>query len=294
MKILITGGTGQLGSDCARLLRKDHDVTAVGSKELNISHPREVEKAIQHFLPDILINCAAYTRVDDCETEKIRCRDVNVNGPTLLSKWMDKLRGILIHISSDYVFDGKKPLPEPYVESDSTSPLSEYGKTKLSSERAVQEAIGRHIIIRTAWMYGINGSNFLKTMLKLALTDSKKEIRVVNDQFGSPTWSRRLSLQISRMIEEDVHGIYHATSEGYCTWYELACYFLEKMDVSHNIIPCTTDAYPLPARRPNNSILENRRLKEEGIHVMKHWRVDLDQFISEFGQRLIKEESRRP
>lgn len=294
MKILITGGTGQLGSDSARLLSKDHDVTAVGSKDLNISNPREVERAIQHFLPDVIVNCAAYTRVDDCETEKKQCRDVNVNGPIHLSKFLDKRGGILIHISSDYVFDGKKPLPEPYVESDSPFPLSEYGKTKLSSERAVKETIRRHIIIRTAWLYGIGGSNFLKTMLKLALTDPRKEIRVVNDQFGSPTWAYRLALQISKMIDEDVHGIYHATSEGYCTWYELACYFLEKMDVSHNLIPCTTDAYPLPAQRPNNSILENHRLKEEGIHVMNHWKDDLDQFVSEFGERLIKEVGKPP
>lgn len=289
MKILITGGTGQLGSDCARVLQGAAQVVVAGTKDLDISRLPDVEETIRHVAPDILINCAAFTRVDACESEIRRCKDVNAIGPRNLALTVERYGGRLIHISSDYVFDGKKPLPEPYLEDDSPNPLSVYGESKLEGEDAIRRTTGRWAILRTAWLYGINGRNFLKTVLGLAVKNSGKPIRVVNDQFGSPTWSYRLAVQISRMIEKDSRGTYHATSEGYCTWYELAAYFLEKMGVSHTIVPCTSDEYQTAAARPRNSILENRRLKEQGINLMVHWKTDLDQYISEFGDRLIQE-----
>jgi dTDP-4-dehydrorhamnose reductase len=227
--------------------------------------------------------------VDDCETEKELARKVNVSGPQNLAAGVDRIDGLLIHISTDYVFDGKKKIPEPYSETDDPSPASYYGRTKWEGEMAVRNTTDRHIIMRTAWLYGAGGHNFLKTILRLALTAPTPELKVVNDQFGSPTWSYRLALQIGALIKSTGRGTYHATAESYGTWYELADYFLTKINVTHNMIPCTSDEYPLPARRPKNSILENHRLKEAGIHVMNRWQEDIDHFIAEFGDHLIKQ-----
>jgi dTDP-4-dehydrorhamnose reductase len=146
-----------------------------------------------------------------------------------------------------------------------------------------------HIIIRTAWVYGIKGSNFPKTMLRLALSNPGGVIKVVNDQYGSPTWSYRLAEQIARLIEVDARGTYHATSEGYCTWYEVAEFFLDRMGVEYNIVPCSTEEYPTPAKRPANSILENMRLKKEGINLMPHWKDDIGVFIERYKMSLINE-----
>ena len=287
MKILICGGTGQLGSDCARVLEKKHEVTALSSHRLDITDPVQVEEAVRGVRPSVVLNCAAYTRVDACESDREAAWNVNVAGPKNLASAVEKNGCRLIHISTDYVFGGKKNPPEPYVEDDKTGPLSYYGKTKLEGEEAVRRMTDRHIILRTAWLYGINGNNFLRTMLKLALQSPERELKVVNDQFGSPTWTYRLALQIDRLIEAGSRGTYHATSEGYCTWYELARYFLGKMGIRHSIIPCTTEEYPTPATRPGNSILENLRLKNEGLNIMVHWKVDLDQYVSESKAQLV-------
>jgi dTDP-4-dehydrorhamnose reductase len=289
MKIIITGAKGQLGNDCIRVLAKDNEVVALSRRDLDITRLAEVNAMIDRLRPDVIVNCAAYTRVDDCETEKELARKVNVTGPENLASCVERGGGLLIHISTDYVFDGKKKIPEPYTETDDPSPASYYGKTKWEGEMAVRNTTDRHVILRTAWLYGASGHNFLKTMLRLASTRPNRELKVVDDQFGSPTWSYRLALQIAALIKSTGHGIYHATAEDYTTWYGLAKYFLNKMNIPHNVIACTSDEYPLPAQRPKNSILENRRLKEEGIHVMNRWQADLDQYIAEFGDYLIKQ-----
>ncbi len=289
MKIMITGDKGQLGTDCASVLSENHDVFGVDIDEVDITKLPDVEALVRQFVPNIIINCAAYTRVDDCETEKESAWKVNVTGAENLARCAEKHGGRLIHISTDYVFDGKKKVPGPYVETDAPNPSSYYGITKLEGEKAVMRTTDQHVIVRTAWLYGVRGHNFLKTMLKLALKNSDNKINVVNDQFGSPTWSYRLALQIARLIETNALGIFHATAEGYCTWYELADYFLKKMDVSHTVIPCTTAEYPTPAARPMNSILENRNLKDKGMNIMGNWQSDIDEFVFNFRDVLIKE-----
>ena len=193
MKIMITGAKGQLGRDCTQILQKAHDIMPVDLEEMDVALYSDVETIVQEFLPDIIINCAAYTQVDKCETSKELAWNVNVRGPENLALCAQKHGGRLIHISSDYVFDGKKPFPEPYVEDDEPHPLSYYGLTKLASEKVVRRTINQHVIFRTAWMYGVNGQNFLKTMLKLALKNPDNAIKVVCDQYGSPTWSHRLA-----------------------------------------------------------------------------------------------------
>jgi len=293
MKVAICGGKGQLGRDCTDVLERKHEVKAVDLDELDITIPSDVDAFIHGFTPDVVINCAAYTQVDKCETEKEPAWRINVKGPENLARSVQKLGSRLIHISTDYVFNGKKKLPDPYVEEDATEPLSYYGMTKLESEEAVRKATDCHVILRTAWLYGITGHNFLKTMLKLTLNDPERKIGVVNDQFGSPTWSYRLALQIEKMIEGGSLGTFHATSDGYCSWYELATCFLEGMGIPHSIIPCTTAEYPTPAQRPANSILENRNLKKAKIDIMPTWKDDVDQFIRMHKERLIIETKKR-
>lgn len=289
MKIVILGGKGQLGSDCTKVLKEIHDVMSVDLDELDITDISQVEAAAGNFGADVIVNCAAFTRVDDCETEKELACKVNVEGPGNLAVAAKNQGAQLIHISTDYVFDGRKKAPEPYTEKDAPNPISYYGMTKLAAEEAIRRITDNHIILRTAWLYGIRGQNFLKSMLTLALKDPQREIKIVNDQFGSPTWSYRLALQIEKLIESGGHGTYHATSEGYCTWYKLATYFLGKMGVPHSFVPCTTEEYPTPAARPMNSILENKRLKESGINLMQGWKSDLEEFVFRFRDRLINE-----
>ena len=291
MKIMILGGKGQLGSDCTNVLNETHDVMSVDLEELDITDISQVEAVAGNFGADVIVNCAAFTRVDDCESEKDLACKVNIEGPSNLAVAAKKQGAQLIHISTDYVFDGRKKVPEPYTEQDETNPISYYGVTKLEAEAAVRGATDNHMILRTAWMYGIRGQNFLKTMLRLALNDPKREIKVVSDQFGSPTWSYRLARQIAKLIESGGQGTYHATSEGYGTWYELATDFLDKMGVPHVFAPCTTKEYPTPATRPMNAILENQRLKEAGLNLMEDWQSDLAEFVLRFRDRLINEAS---
>ena len=289
MKILISGGSGQLGSDCTLLLSKTHEVITPDEKDLDIGNLEKVLYMVSAVSPDILLNCAAFTNVDACETEKEEAWRVNADGPGNLAKAADKYGSKLVHISTDYVFNGRKEIPEPYAEDDETEPLSYYGRTKLEGELIVKKITANHLIIRTAWVYGINGHNFLKTMLKVVLKNPGKEIKVVNDQFGSPTWSYSLSQQIRKLIEVNAIGTYHASSEGHCSWYELTRYFLENMGVENNVVPCASKDFPVKAVRPVNSILENRRLKEEGICVMPGWQDGIDEFTGKFGERLMRE-----
>jgi dTDP-4-dehydrorhamnose reductase len=289
VKILVTGSSGQLGNDSVEILRETHDVVAMGRSDLDITNLTAVEQVVKHYRPAVVLNCAAYTKVDDCEEQRALAFAVNVTGPKNLALCVEKYGGKLTQISTDYVFDGRRTVPNPYLENDEPAPVSYYGQTKLESERVIQQITDRYLIIRTAWVYGVVGHNFPKTMLRLALKSPQKEIRVVNDQFGSPTWSFRLARQIARLIEVDGRGIYHATAEGYCTWYEAAAAFLKRMGVDHRLSPCTSNQYPTRALRPGNSIMENHRLKEAGMNWMRPWEEDLEQFIALFRDRLIRQ-----
>ncbi|MCP4682766.1 MAG: dTDP-4-dehydrorhamnose reductase [Desulfobacterales bacterium] len=289
MNILICGSRGQLGNDCTQVLQRSHEVQRFTSKELDICDPEVVNEVFGKVEPNVVINCAAFTKVDECEMKKELAWKVNVEGPGNLGIASKRIGAQLIHFSTDYVFDGKKQAPETYTEQSATNPVSYYGISKLEGEEAIRNAIDEHIILRTAWLYGIKGQNFLKTMLRLSLEYPFREITVVNDQFGNPTWSFQLALQVEKLIEARGKGTYHATSEGYCTWYELATCFLEKMEVPHSIIPCSTKEYPTPAKRPVNSILENQRLNQAGINLMDHWKIGLEQFVSMYKEDLMIE-----
>jgi dTDP-4-dehydrorhamnose reductase len=290
MRILLTGSSGQLGSECKEVLKDDYEIISPNKEELDITSWDKVIMSIDQLSPDIILNCAAFTNVDECEKEKKLAERINVEGPRNLAQGAARYDKIIVHISSDLIFNGRKRLPQPYFEDDPMSPLSRYGLTKMESEMAVKQNTPHYIIIRAGWIYSVRGDSFLKQMLQLAMKKDQKSIYVVNDQIGSPTWSYRLAQQIKVLIDNRKEGVYHATSEGYCSRYEWAKYFLEKMEITIPVLPCTSEEYPTPAKRPLNSILENRQLKIEGLNIMPNWQKDLDIFIDNYGEMLLKGE----
>jgi dTDP-4-dehydrorhamnose reductase len=289
VKIVLIGKDGQLGSDCLQVFGKDHDLVALDIGELDITDSIQVEETVQRLNPEVILNCAAFTKVDACEQERDLAYRINVTGPRNLAASLARHGGVLLHISTDYVFDGQKPVPELYREDDAVAPLSYYGQTKAEGERAIIQELDHYIIVRTAWLYGRHGHNFLKTMLHLALRTTTPQIKVVNDQFGSLTWSCRLAEQLAKIIAVGGRGIYHATAEGYANWFEVASYFFLFFVITTPIKLCTTADYPTPAHRPQNSILENHRLKDQGINLMRPWRTDLDEFIGNYRESLLQE-----
>ncbi|MBW2004946.1 MAG: dTDP-4-dehydrorhamnose reductase [Deltaproteobacteria bacterium] len=290
MRILLTGSSGQLGSECKDVLKDDYEIISPNKEELDITSWDKAIMSIDQLSPDIILNCAAFTNVDECEKEKKLAERINVEGPRNLAQGAARYDKIIVHISSDLIFNGRKRLPQPYFEDDPTSPLSRYGLTKMESEMAVKQNTPHYIIIRAGWVYGVKGDSFLKQILQLAMKKEQKSIYVVNDQIGSPTWSYRLAQQIKVLIDNRKEGVYHATSEGYCSRYEWAKYFLEKMEITIPVLPCASEKYPTPAIRPLNSILENRQLKIEGLNIMPNWQKDLDIFIDNYGEMLLKGE----
>lgn len=291
MKIAIIGAKGQLGIDCHQVLTGEHQVTGCDLPEIDLTDQTSVNGFLQLEKPEVIINCAAYTAVDRCESKLDLSWAVNAEGPRYLAQASRELGSRLIHISTDYVFDGNRPAPESYLESDQVNPLSQYGRSKLAGEKAVAEIAPDHLILRTAWLYSSNGPNFLKTMLRLAVSDPKRELKVVDDQYGSLTWSYTLAEQIRILLDTDLTGIVHTTSEGYSTWYGAAKYFFDAMSVDYTMSPCTTAEYPTPAHRPANSILENRALNSAGLSVFTSWQEHLDQFIEMHKELLLREAS---
>ncbi|ABW68329.1 dTDP-4-dehydrorhamnose reductase [Desulfosudis oleivorans] len=288
MKLLLCGANGQLGKDCMRHFAHGWDIVPVDVDELDITDPAAVQDMVGDHRPDLILNCAAFTAVDACETEQDTAFAANAGGPENLAQAAQKRGCRLVHISTDYVFDGERPVPEAYIETDPPDPVSVYGRSKLAGEQAVLETGSANTVVRTAWLYGMGGKNFLKTMLGLALKNPCTPITVVADQFGCPTWSDTLALQLKVIAEKGGGGIYHATGQGYCSWHDLAAYFLKRMDVLHAISPCTTADYPTPARRPKNAILKNRRLETENLLVMRNWQDDVDDFVDMHRQQLLE------
>jgi len=289
MRILLTGGRGQLGHDCLELLDGRHEMIAPTSAALDLGAPAQLRDWVGRLRPELVLNCGAYTAVDACEGDGERCHAVNAVAPGVLAEECARLGARLIHISTDYVFAGDRPVPQSYAEEDPVAPASAYGRSKLAGEEAVRRALDKHLIVRTAWLYGINGKNFLKTMLRLALKPPAAGVRVVDDQFGSLTWTWRLARQIERLIETPLTGTVHATAQGYSTWYQGACSFLAAMGVEHGLRPCATADYPTAARRPASSILDNARLRAAGLDLMTPWEDDVREFARRHRESLLAE-----
>ena len=269
MKFLITGGSGQLGYDIAKELDKRgyHDYIMPTSKEFDITDKNRVEEVIAEYKPDVIFHCAAYTAVDKAEENKDTCFNVNVNGTKNITEAARKNKAKVVYISTDYVFNGTKD--GEYVPEDKTDPINYYGYTKLCGEEAVS-TLDDYLIVRISWVFGINGNNFIKTMLRLS--ETKKELSVVSDQIGSPTYTEDLSKLLVDMVDKNKKGLFHATNEEYCTWYEFAKYIFEVNNIDMKVNPILTKDYKTLATRPLNSKLNKDKLDKEGLDRLPSWK----------------------
>jgi dTDP-4-dehydrorhamnose reductase len=289
MRILLLGSTGMLGSDCKAVLSADHQVMAPERKELDIRSWDGVVENLLKSHPEVILNCVAFSDVDAAEGNERLVRKINVEGPRNLAQASARYQAKLIHISSDYIFDGQKTAPQPYFEDDAPSPLSVYGKSKMESEVAVRDNSPNYIIVRTGWLYGTQGRSFVKSILQKAVRSKKEILRVVDDQFGSPTWTQRLAQQIKILMEKEGRGTYHATAEGYCSRLDCARHILRRMELKNRIEAVKISDFPSVARRPANCVLENRRLKKQGLNIMVPWEEDLDAFLEAHAEALVRE-----
>ena len=275
MKILITGSNGMLGHDLIDVLKPNHDLILTTSKTLDITDGEQVMDYITDVNPDIVINSAAYTDVDGCEENIDLAFDVNGEGVKNLSLACKKVDCALVHISTDYIFNGEND--RPWVEDDEIGPISVYGKSKLKGEESIQETLDKYFIVRTAWLYGINGKNFPKTMLELA--ENHDEITVVYDEVGTPTYTPDLAKAIGELIETDYYGIYHLTNSGHCSWCEFAKYIFELADVDVKVIPVTASEFARPAPRPHYSVLENKNWIEKGFKPLRSYKEAIKEYV---------------
>lgn len=280
--ILIIGSNGQLGSDMVLMSKQaGFSVSEIDYPMIDITDPVSTERCILDFKPDYIINCAAYTAVDDCETHQEKAFAVNAQGPLNIAISARKTGAVFVHISTDYVFDGKKD--SPYLEQDPPAPLTVYGKSKLEGERLITAHYEKYQIFRIAWLYGICGNNFVKTIRDLAQKKSQhnQPLTVVNDQFGTPTYTREVCAQVLKMITQPHYGILHCTNEGCCSWFDFAQEIVKAAGINVELVPCTTDAFPRPAPRPHYSVLENANLKKLNMNIMKDWKEAFKRFLTD-------------
>lgn len=302
LKIVIVGRNGQLAWEANRQFQGLGEIICVGRPELDLMDIERVREEIQRTKPSVLVNAAAYTAVDQAESESDTAMKINSEAPAAMAEEAKRLGALFITYSTDYVFDGKKA--SPYNESDPTAPLNVYGASKLSGERAVEGVGGSYLIFRTSWVYGARGKNFLKTILRLAA--ERPELRIVDDQVGAPTWSRDLADATRKIIEQlvtqssarssisetlgDRRGIYHMTAAGSISWCGFAAAILEEMKNRGlskgnlaNVVPIPSSEYPTPAARPHNSRLCNDKLKNAFNVTLPQWRASLAAVMDELG-----------
>lgn len=277
MKVIITGANGQLGLELCKQLEqeKKYEVFKADKKTLNIINFDEVDRFIKKITPDVIINCAAHTAVDICETDVENAYKVNAIGTRNLAISSQKVGAKFVQVSTDYVFDGSKITP--YKEFDKTCPNSVYGSSKLMGEQFTKEVCSKHFIIRTAWLYG-EGNNFVRTMIKLAQNNS--ELNVVNDQFGSPTSTVDLAKAIVNLINTEHYGTYHGTCEGQCSWYDFAKKIFEIKNIDIKVNPVTSEEFKRPAQRPAYSVLDNFMLKLIGLNSFRNWEDSLREYLN--------------
>ncbi len=278
MKIIVTGSKGQLGSDVMLELQKN-GIEPIGTDlpELDITDGAAVENFIAESRADAVIHCAAFTNVDIAETERETCKRINVDGTLNIARSCSKHGIKMLYLSTDYVFGGDGETP---FETDSpTNPCNYYGETKLAGEKAVMENCEKYFIIRISWVFGENGKNFVKTMLRLS--KERSEITVVNDQTGSPTYTKDLATLLCQMAMSEKYGIYHATNEGFCSWAEFAAKIMELSGSKTQIIPIPSSEYKSVAARPANSRLSKKALDIGGFARLPHWQNALERFLKE-------------
>ena len=288
MKILLTGKNGQVGWELRRTLAPLGEVVATGREEIDLAKPDTISAWVRDVKPDVIVNAAAYTAVDKAESEPDLAMAINGVAPGILAEEAKRIGTLLIHYSTDYVFDGTKSTP--YVEDDIPNPLSVYGKTKLAGERAIQQIGPRYVILRTSWVYGARGKNFLLTILRLA--KERDELRIVDDQIGAPTWCRTIAEGTSHVIQQVAdsskrdQGVFHLTASGRTSWFGFARAALEMVEkqkrrAAPKLVPISTTEYPVAAPRPRNSQLSNERLKNVFGFFSPRWNVSLASCVNE-------------
>jgi dTDP-4-dehydrorhamnose reductase len=292
-KILLTGKNGQVGWELQRALASFGQVVAMDSKELDLADPDAIRRTVRNIAPDIIINPAAYTAVDKAESDATLAMAVNGIAPGILAEESLRLGALLIHYSTDYVFDGSKPAP--YTEDDVPNPQSVYGRTKLAGEQAICASGCKHLIFRTSWVYGVHGGNFVKTILRLA--KERNELRIVADQFGAPTWARDLAQATASALcfwqnadrDDDLGGLYHLTAAGRTNWHQ---YAEEIVRLAREFDPAlaarqlsiqaiTTQEYPVPAKRPANSVLSCNKIRDAFGIALPEWQDSVAECVRE-------------
>ena len=295
MKCFVTGVNGQLGhdvmneidrrgmegigSDISEVYMGMPDGSAVCTmpyQKLDITDAEEVMNVLRRVRPEVMIHCAAYTAVDAAEENEALCRKVNAEGTRNIAAACKELDIKMIYISTDYVFDGTGE--RPWEPDDKQAPVSVYGQTKYEGELAVQELLEKYFIVRIAWVFGINGKNFVKTMLKLS--ENHDTLRVVNDQFGSPTYTYDLAKLLIDMALTEKYGVYHATNEGICSWYDFACAIFKTAGIPMNVQPVSTAEYGARAKRPANSRMSKEKLSKNGFERLPAWQDALERYLS--------------
>lgn len=279
MRVLVTGIRGQLGHDVLNELKKrGHDAVGVNSEEMDITDADMVREVMLRERPEAVIHCAAYTAVDNAEDNVEICRKVNVDGTANIANMCRELDARMLYVSTDYVFPGDGE--RPWEPEDKANPLNVYGKTKYEGELAVQKCLEKYFIVRISWVFGVNGSNFVKTMLRLG--KERGAVSVVNDQIGSPTYTYDLAILFADMIESDKYGIYHASGEGLCSWYEFAQEIFREAGMDEvKVTPVDSAAFPTKAKRPKNSRMNKDKLKANGFSLLPAWQDALRRYLLE-------------
>lgn len=278
MRVFVTGVKGQLGYDVMNELEKQGlEGIGVDIDEMDITDADQVNKVIKEAAPDAVIHCAAYTAVDAAEDNEEICRKVNAQGTENIAKVCEELDIKMMYISTDYVFNGQGE--RPWEPDDEREPLNVYGQTKYEGELAIEEHVKKFFTVRIAWVFGVNGKNFIKTMLNLGKTHD--HLTVVNDQTGSPTYTYDLARLLVDMIQTDKYGRYHATNEGICTWYEFACEIFKQAGMNVFVAPVSSDEYPAKAKRPSNSRMDKGKLTANGFTPLPTWQDALSRYLKE-------------
>jgi dTDP-4-dehydrorhamnose reductase len=282
-RLVLVGAGGMLGSMVARLVPAEYELIPCTRFDLDLTDPTQVEETLRRLAPAVIINCAAFTNVDACETQEALATRVNGDGPGHLARTAHRLGAALLHVSTDYVFDGQKG--RPYGEDDPPNPRSAYGRSKRAGEEAIlASGLERWFIVRTSWLYGPGGKNFVETILRLA--QEREELRVVADQIGTPTYSEDLAAAIFRLLPTDAFGIYHVSGQGECSWYEFACEIVAQFVQRggrvrvKKIVPISTAEYPLPAARPAYSVFAKDKYEATVGVALPPWRESLVRYLA--------------